>query len=126
MVKEKFISFTWSDGRYFDLWSIVHFLSGVFCGPAFVLIGVSLWPGLVIVLAAAIIYEYLEYLWGVSEDWRNLMADIVLAIVGCAVYLLLFRDQSSAFHWTVFTVDGMVNSILTYIGYLNYRRRTGK
>lgn len=123
MQKTKFFSLSWSDARLLDLWAIVHFVSGVFYGPLFLLLRVSFWPGLIIVTAAAVAFEFGEYLWGVSENLENIVIDIVLAQIGYAVYVRLFSGREKTFHWKVMIILAIVNLTLTYLGYLNYRQR---
>jgi hypothetical protein len=66
---------TWGrEGRYFDFWSIPHFLVGVF---AF-LLGVAL-P---IVAAIAVAWELIELAARVREYPTNRLTDVVLAVAG--------------------------------------------
>ncbi len=84
------IQFGWGHGRYADMWSILHLLSGVIFGTLALLLGVPPLYALLAIIGGAIVYEGLELIAGVVEDAENSLTDIILAGIGASIALYGF------------------------------------
>lgn len=82
------VSDGWSEGRYLDLWMLVHFLSGSVGAFANVFFDFSQPTVYAIGVALMIAWEVIEYLMGVREHWTNRVLDVGVGLLG--VWLALF------------------------------------
>jgi hypothetical protein len=76
---------SFAEGRYFDLWMLVHFASGAAGGYSNVFweLPVALVYGLGLFLM--IVWEIGEYLARIRESWPNRIIDIVVGLLGVAL-----------------------------------------
>ncbi|HRH55696.1 MAG TPA: hypothetical protein PK609_02415 [Candidatus Paceibacterota bacterium] len=72
----------WKHGTYFDLWSLVHFLSGALLATAAVAVGFSFVQALVYTSLILVAWEAYEWLLGILEAPANVTSDLVLGLVG--------------------------------------------
>lgn len=86
---EAFFSPTWAHGKYLDYWSFVHFLTGTILGIGISLVSEEKLLSLLIVFIMLIIYEILEAKTQVSENLSNIILDIVVGSIGCAMAIFL-------------------------------------
>lgn len=76
---------------YFDLWSVMHFLTGFSSGFLFSYFGLSGLLSLGLVFLIAVLWEVFEYVMGVSEgNWVPVLLDVVLALVGFSLAYWMF------------------------------------
>jgi hypothetical protein len=81
------ISEDWDEGRFWDRWMIVHWLSGVVGGFANVFISLSAPAIYGIAVAAMVAWEIIEYAMGVREHRWNRVVDVAVGLVGVLVAL---------------------------------------
>ena len=80
----------WKHGKYFDTWSVVHFLSG------FILVAVFDWLGFGFIwtmlysVAVLLAWEAFEALVKIIEPSANVIVDIVVGLAGAAVAACLY------------------------------------
>jgi hypothetical protein len=74
----------WREGKWLDLWSVVHFLSGVSVGLTFYLLPLGMLSSVIIALLAFTAYEMWEAIVGIEEMPTNRFMDVV---VGMASFL---------------------------------------
>lgn len=77
----------WREGEWFDLWSVVHFLSGLSIGLGFYFLHVNSFASVALVLVSLIAYEMWERLMQMEETFANGCMDVV---VGMLSFLLVF------------------------------------
>ena len=79
---------TWKHGRYVDLWSVVHFLSGLLIGTGLYWLGLSFLWACAAAFTLVLLWEVYEWVLGIVEVTPNVLLDIVIGIVGflCAAY----------------------------------------
>src|SRR4051812_8275826 len=87
----KSLSSSWHEGKYADLWSFVHFLSGIVGGTGLLLIHVPESYAWATAVTLTIVWEIYEWKTGMGEDIQNVLADILLGISGGAVGYLYVR-----------------------------------
>src|SRR3989344_5453663 len=115
------IQFSWKEGMYLDLWSVVHFITGLIFAAVFSAISDSFWLGFVILAFFTILYEFAEYAFKVREHIQNADCDVVFALCAFAIYFSQFSGWDNAWHWKAFALTVFVNLILTLLGYRAYR-----
>lgn len=82
------ISTTWEEGRVFDRWMIVHFLSGVAGGFSNVLFGLTTRGVYALGLSLLLLWEVGEHFQRVGESWENRALD--LAVVAAGIWVALW------------------------------------
>lgn len=93
----------WREGKYADLWSVVHVLSGAIAGLFPLLVPLSFWPALFTATAFFIAWELVERYGGIAaEYWTNQVTDVLFGIAGfLATYPLLGWENREAL-WALF------------------------
>jgi hypothetical protein len=76
-------------GRLFDIWSVPHFLFGVVAAMIAAVFSFPFFETLLIVLALAVAWEFIETAFGISEYGWNMLTDIVLPLAAFIVTTLL-------------------------------------
>jgi len=120
----KDITFSWEEGRYFDLWMAVHTLSGVVIGFFLAFLSFSVVGAYLIVFLALFFWEIFElYFLRIVETKENRVIDIVVGIIGFA----------AAFHWSIELGPNSVTALLifstvvltclTLLGWLDFHHR---
>jgi FtsH-binding integral membrane protein len=77
------------EGRFIDLWSIPHFLTGVVIALIIVFFGQSFMTGFLVTMAVAIAWEIFEILIKVHEINTNSITDIFVALIGYCIFFYL-------------------------------------
>lgn len=77
----------WREGEWIDLWSFVHFLSGISIGLGFYFLHVGDFASVALALVSLIAYEMWERLMRMEETSTNGFMDVV---VGMLSFLLTF------------------------------------
>lgn len=117
------VSFTFSEGHYFDLWMIVHLLSGVAGGFSNVFWGLS--PVALYALAATmmIVWELIERAQGVRESWSNVALDVFVGLAGVWLATTIAARLSSRGAVLAFVLTLSVGIVLGTLGALAAKRR---
>jgi len=88
----------WKEGKYVDLWSIPHILSGIVLGAILFSLGVSFVPSLVISLVLFVGWEAVEVFVGIKEHITNMTMDVVCDLLGFFItsyfYFILLKPFS--------------------------------
>lgn len=117
------ISLTFAEGHYFDLWMLVHFLSGVAGGFSNVFWALSMVALFALASVLMIVWEIGERAAGVRESWSNVMIDIAVGLAGVLLAVtvsarLSYRGEVVAFIATLGTA-----LLLMTLGALAAKRR---
>jgi len=113
-----------------DLWSIVHFNTGVVFAFVPFSLGVPFWQGFAILFLIASIWEYVEILKipkEIRETTINKINDIVVALVGFSLvylYMPTFQEQPLAFTLLVLGIT-LYASLLAYVAWNAMDRYSG-
>lgn len=119
-----FVSTSWKEGRVWDAWMVVHFLSGTSIGfgnfflglPPVFLFGIS--------ALGMIVWEIIEIAGDVHEVAENRLIDVAVGLLGLFVAseLVLPRvDAASA--QTLFYASLIFLALFCYFGWSAYRKR---
>ncbi len=92
-LKIRKMKFTFHE-RFFDIWSISHFFSGIISAIVFIKIGLNFYLSFAITLIIAILWEFSEQIRKVGEKLKNQLGDIVFCLAGFFLifYLKVFYD----------------------------------
>ncbi len=120
----KAISWTWGEGKYWDLWMLVHISWGVIIACIMNFLFLQTVPAYLIALGAMIAWKTYELLTGIKEELTNLILDIVFeffGFIGVYEYILPFISLTERiiFLTTIF----IIMIILEVIGWRAYRKR---
>jgi hypothetical protein len=107
----------WREGKYLDLWSVPHFLSGMLVGIALRYIGLATLPAFVIALILLIAYEFFEYCADIEEMFTNSVMDVVVGMVSFTPTFLLFPTISANNALMLFTFTAILDAILSWFGW---------
>ena len=113
----------WKEGKYFDLWSINHLLSGGILAGFFILIGIKFWKGFLISFLIMVSWELYEIFKRSKERKGNQIIDIALGIFGFLIAYFLIIDLSLSLKIIVFTTLTILFLFLEVLGFLAYRKR---
>ncbi|MEK7579002.1 MAG: hypothetical protein AAB460_00495 [Patescibacteria group bacterium] len=118
------ISLTWSEGRIFDLWMIVHTLSGMALACGIWLLPLPTTFDYPLVLVLLIAWEIYEIAAGLTEEVENLTLDIVFGLIGFSfVYEKMLTDASTGYAWAIGVAFLACNALLNFLGWRAYRKR---
>ncbi len=117
------ISSTFDEGRYFDLWMLVHALGGVTGGFSNLFFALSTPRVYAVGAALMIAWEGAEYLRGIRESWENRVLDIVLGLLGVAFALAVAARLGPQGQLIAFVSSGSLFAWGSWRGWLAYRRR---
>ncbi|MEK9194522.1 MAG: hypothetical protein AAB884_01800, partial [Patescibacteria group bacterium] len=86
----------WREGKWLDLWSVVHFLSGITMGFLPKFFGLDAFPAYAIAFLLLVLYEMFEALAKIEETRTNRFMDVVVGMVSfIPVYHLNFLLPTS-------------------------------
>jgi len=116
----------WAEGKYFDFWSVNHFLSGVVVAAALLLFQFSFWAALIIAVLIFIAYELFEEALQIEEHFSNRVTDIILDTAGfsAAAYVFLVTRLPISVPFLIILV--LLLLVLTILGFDAWVKRTKK
>lgn len=115
------ISWGWTEGRVWDNWMIVHFLSGTVTCGVLMIAGTSPSYASIIALVVLTLWEFAEMAFGVDEETENLVLDIVFGMLGFFVFSEYLAPALAPHHITTAT---FVLFVLASLGsFLGWRAR---
>ncbi len=120
-----FISWSFQEGKIWDLWMIVHALTGAICAcvvSAFGLHPMYAYPLVLLVLTG---WEIGEMGFGIAEELENWLLDVAVGMLGFwFVYEKLLPDMSRIQIIAVGVVILLANSLFAFLGWRGYKKRT--
>lgn len=106
MSKKKKIDI-WAEGKYIDLWSIPHVLSGIILFMIFQYLGMGFWFNFILATIIMTWWEFFEeHFMNVNEYITNKIMDVVTGIIGWLViyFLIVYYGVSKIFPYFLITV----------------------
>ena len=85
----------WRDGKWIDLWSVVHFLSGISIGLGFYFLHVETFASVALALVSLIAYEMWERLMRMEETFANGCMDVVIGMLSFLVAFFILAPLVS-------------------------------
>jgi len=126
MQRVPLFSATFDEGRLFDLWMLVHCLSGVAGGFSNVWFGLSTAAVYAIGIALMITWEGIEFATGIRESWENRMLDIAVGVLGIGLALAISARLDTAGQRRAFVASAALLALGLFRGWRAYRRRTSQ
>jgi hypothetical protein len=118
------ISWNWQEGRYWDLWMIVHTFSGTVCACVVALLGMPPAFGYPFILLVLTGWEIGEMVFGIDEELPNWILDIVFGMIGFwFVYEHVLPGDTFGGIIAVGTILLLSNSLFATLGWRSYRKR---
>ncbi len=108
----------WREGKWFDLWSIVHFLSGISIGFAFHFIQFGGLATVVVVFLLLIAYEMWEVIVHIEETPTNRILDVVVGMTSFVLTFFILNPRLSPSQLLLtFGIVFTLNIIMSIIGW---------
>lgn len=117
------VSRSFREGRFFDLWMLVHVVAGFAGASTNVFWGLGVTRVYVIAFVLMVAWEIAEWLVGVRESWENRVLDIVVGLVGASVTLLTLARFSRRVQLVGFVAAMLLLAGLSTAGWVAFRRR---
>lgn len=112
----------WREGKWVDLWSLVHLLSGVSTAFAITWFGFGLAASAVIAFLLFVAYELWEAMVKIAETPQNRSMDVVAGMASFVPAFFLVRGLSGSDFVLAFGLVLTVNIVLATFGWLASRK----
>lgn len=116
----------WEEGRYLDLWSVVHLISGVFLGIILSFLNISFLIAFVIAVILTVLGEVVEIVLNVGESWQNQITDIIVGLIGFVITYMMYPLLAKPLDVVVPVVLLPIYIMLNFLGWRAYRRRQNR
>src|SRR5574338_1241088 len=118
------ISWNWQEGRYWDLWMIVHTLTGTICACAAALLSLRPMYAYPLARRGFTAWELGEMAFGINEELENWILDIVFGMFGFwFVYANVLPGDTLIDVVGVGALLLVFNGLFAFLGWKSYRKR---
>lgn len=115
----------WREGKYLDLWSVVHLLSGASLALGLTLLHLPALPACGVALVLFIAYELWEPAVGIKETTQNHVVDVVVGMISFVpAYLYLAPALQGIEYVLTFGAILIVNLVMAAAGWHAWRKAT--
>ncbi len=109
----------WREGKWLDLWSVVHLLSGFSTGFCIFALGFDARASVALAFVLFVAYELWEAMVRIEEAPTNRFMDVVVGMLGFVpAFFSLAPALSGARFWGAFAALLIVNIVLAAIGWI--------
>jgi len=112
----------WREGKWLDLWSVVHLLSGMSFGLALGVLGLGTTASIVIAFLVFVLYETWEAMVRIVETPQNRFMDVVVGMMSFVPTFFFSQGLPTTFFILVFGPTVTVNVVTATIGWLASRK----
>ncbi len=124
MSRVPFVSYSWKEGRVWDLWMFVHFLSGTTIGFANAYLSLPTTYLFGLCALGMILWEIVEIVGGVHEVAENRLLDVATGLLGLFVASELIMSRVSLdFAQACFYISAALLLLGCYFGWSAYQKR---
>lgn len=113
----------WRHGRYVDLWSLVHLLSGVLLAVGFYGLGFSVVVTVLFSITLLVAWEVFEWAIRIIEPTMNVFFDILIGVIGLIMGVWWHYSVGEPFDPLVFSVLLVGTLGLTFWGFIDFHFR---
>ncbi|OGY57250.1 MAG: hypothetical protein A3D47_00980 [Candidatus Colwellbacteria bacterium RIFCSPHIGHO2_02_FULL_43_15] len=114
----KFIrSDIWREGKYLDLWSVPHFLSGIVLGLIMHFLNFGTVPTFIIAFLCFVAYEMFEVIVKIEETRMNRTLDVVVGLVSFTPTFLLAPMFSQTQNALVLILVATFDAAISWFGW---------
>lgn len=115
----------WREGKWLDLWSVVHVFSGLLLGFFFYYLHIRTIFGILLALFLLIAYELFEKFVEIYEAPTNRFMDVVVGMAGyIPAYFLISPFLINEHLILIFTLLLILNSVMSVIGWRASQKAT--
>ncbi len=114
----------WKEGKYIDLWSVNHLLSGVVLAAILYHFHIEFSTALIISLALFVGWEILEKLIGINEHFSNICMDVICDTAGFLMTSYFYLVLSRPFTITTSIIFALLFTTFNIWGYSAYEKRS--
>ena len=111
----------WREGKWLDLWSVVHLLSGMSFGLALGVLGLGTTASIVIAFLVFVLYETWEAMVRIVETPQNRFMDVVVGMMSFVPTFFFSQGLPTTFFILVFGPTVTVNVVMATLGWLASR-----
>jgi len=108
----------WREGKYLDLWSVPHFLSGIVVGWSLYAIGFGFKESAVISFLLLVLWECFELFAEIEEGWINRGLDVVVGMVSFAPTFALAMSFTNTQFFMAFGAVVAADGALSAFGWV--------
>ncbi len=118
----------WAEGEFIDLWTVIHFLTGILLGftPFIFNFPIPLISIFVVVLVLLVLWEVFELIRKIRETLGNRFVDILIAVVGFTLTIFVYRILEPEFAHIIGIIILVIYLTLGLSGWLAYEVRSKK
>lgn len=114
----------WVEGKYFDLWSVNHFLAGLLIAATLFLLKISLFPAFLIAFLLFIAYEIFEVAAQIEEVFTNRLVDVIVDVAGFSAATYFFFVRGQPFSVPAIIIIVLLFVVLEIMGFTAWVKRT--
>ena len=107
----------WQEGKWLDLWSVVHFLSGISLGLSMQVFPFGALSSIVIGFLLLVGYEMWEAMVKIHETPQNRFMDVVVGMASFVPTFFFLRGLSTPYFVLIFALVLTVNIVFSVFGW---------
>ena len=115
----------WKNGKYLDLWSINHTLSGIVIAGPLYYFSISFVYSIVVALVLIVGWEIYEIYHEIYETWQNKCTDIITGIIAFFCIWYLYPYWMFSIQFFIYIASLAIFLILEIWGYIAYKATDG-
>ena len=116
----------WQEGKFIDLWSVVHVLTGFAISGGFIFLHVNPYIASAIAVGLFAGWEIFEPLVKIHEQSSNHVSDIIVDYLGFFIAQLYVFAWRNTMYWYIPTIFALIALILMTWGIINFKKKTFK
>ena len=113
----------WKHGKYTDLWSVVHFLSGFLLGVTFFALDYTFLSALLTSTILLLLWEVFEWITKISEPSINVTMDMVFGLAGFFMGACLYYFLHIPFEILHFSIILTATLLLSFWGFFDFLKK---
>jgi len=117
------ISLSYAEGRFFDLWMVVHVLAGVEIALIAIFTKISQKSAYIYAAAVLVLWEVGEILLNIQEAPSNRGIDVIVGIVGFALVFEFLKDEENKLTSGRIVIATLALLATSLVGWLAYHQR---